>query len=203
MSHVETTPDIFVPGRDLRAGALGLLRSGRDMPALPRGRARAAPHRRNAYAALAEGLSASGFAQTVRCARSISSASRRATRMRAPSEREARQGDPMQAYDYIVVGSGFFGAVFAQQMREAGKSVLVWRSATTSAETATRTITRIPGSPYTSTALTSFIPRMRGSGATSTASPCSIAISTACSRPIAAKSSRCRSTSGRSTRSTR
>lgn len=27
--------------------------------------------------------------------------------------------------DYLVVGAGFFGAVFAQQMREAGKSVLV------------------------------------------------------------------------------
>jgi len=28
-------------------------------------------------------------------------------------------------YDYVVVGSGFFGAVFAQQAHEAGKSVLV------------------------------------------------------------------------------
>lgn len=32
---------------------------------------------------------------------------------------------PARTYDYIVVGSGFFGAVFAQQMREAGKTVLV------------------------------------------------------------------------------
>lgn len=31
----------------------------------------------------------------------------------------------MRRYDYIVVGSGFFGAVFAQQVREAGRSVLV------------------------------------------------------------------------------
>jgi UDP-galactopyranose mutase len=31
----------------------------------------------------------------------------------------------MKFYDYVVVGSGFFGTVFAQQMREAGKSVLV------------------------------------------------------------------------------
>ena len=28
-------------------------------------------------------------------------------------------------YDYLVVGAGLFGAVFAQQMKEAGKSVLV------------------------------------------------------------------------------
>ena len=28
-------------------------------------------------------------------------------------------------YDYLVVGAGHFGAVFAQQMKEAGKSVLV------------------------------------------------------------------------------
>lgn len=31
----------------------------------------------------------------------------------------------MQTYDYIIVGSGFFGAVFAQQAHEAGRSVLV------------------------------------------------------------------------------
>ncbi len=31
----------------------------------------------------------------------------------------------MRQYDYIVVGSGLFGAVFAQQARESGKSVLV------------------------------------------------------------------------------
>lgn len=30
-----------------------------------------------------------------------------------------------QQYDFIIVGSGFFGAVFAQQAREAGKSVLI------------------------------------------------------------------------------
>ena len=28
-------------------------------------------------------------------------------------------------YDYIIVGSGLFGTVFAQQAKEAGKSVLV------------------------------------------------------------------------------
>ena len=28
-------------------------------------------------------------------------------------------------YDYLVVGSGLFGAAFAQRMHEAGKSVLV------------------------------------------------------------------------------
>ncbi len=28
-------------------------------------------------------------------------------------------------YDYLVVGAGLFGAVFAQQMKEAGKSGLV------------------------------------------------------------------------------
>ena len=31
----------------------------------------------------------------------------------------------MKAYDYVIVGSGFFGSVFAQQAVEAGKSVLV------------------------------------------------------------------------------
>jgi len=31
----------------------------------------------------------------------------------------------MKTYDYLVVGSGLFGAVFAQQAREAGRSVLV------------------------------------------------------------------------------
>ena len=31
----------------------------------------------------------------------------------------------MKQYDYLVVGAGLFGAVFAQQAREAGKSVLV------------------------------------------------------------------------------
>lgn len=31
----------------------------------------------------------------------------------------------MQPYDYIIVGSGFFGAVIAQQLHEAGKTVLV------------------------------------------------------------------------------
>ena len=28
-------------------------------------------------------------------------------------------------YDYLIVGAGLFGAVFARQMRDAGKSVLV------------------------------------------------------------------------------
>ena len=28
-------------------------------------------------------------------------------------------------YDYLIVGSGLYGAVFAQQVKEAGKSVLV------------------------------------------------------------------------------
>ena len=28
-------------------------------------------------------------------------------------------------YDYLVVGSGLFGAVFAQNAKQAGKSVLV------------------------------------------------------------------------------
>ena len=28
-------------------------------------------------------------------------------------------------YDYLVVGAGLFGAAFAQQMKAAGKSVLV------------------------------------------------------------------------------
>ena len=28
-------------------------------------------------------------------------------------------------YDYLVVGAGLYGAVFAQQMKQAGKSVLV------------------------------------------------------------------------------
>ena len=28
-------------------------------------------------------------------------------------------------YDYLIVGSGLFGAVFAQQAKAAGKSVLV------------------------------------------------------------------------------
>lgn len=28
-------------------------------------------------------------------------------------------------YDYLVVDAGLFGAVFAQQMKEAGRSVLV------------------------------------------------------------------------------
>ena len=31
----------------------------------------------------------------------------------------------MKKYDYLVVGSGLYGAVFAQEAREAGKSVLV------------------------------------------------------------------------------
>jgi UDP-galactopyranose mutase len=31
----------------------------------------------------------------------------------------------MKHYDYIIIGSGLFGAVFAQQAREAGKSVLI------------------------------------------------------------------------------
>ena len=31
----------------------------------------------------------------------------------------------MKVYDYVVVGSGLFGSVFAQQMREAGKNVIV------------------------------------------------------------------------------
>ena len=31
----------------------------------------------------------------------------------------------MKTYDYVVVGSGFFGAVFAQQAKEAGRTVLV------------------------------------------------------------------------------
>ena len=31
----------------------------------------------------------------------------------------------MAKYDYLVVGAGLFGAVFAQQARKAGKSVLV------------------------------------------------------------------------------
>ena len=36
----------------------------------------------------------------------------------------------MYKYDYLIVGSGLFGSVFAQQAREAGKRVLVidkWR----------------------------------------------------------------------------
>src|SRR5437764_847675 len=37
----------------------------------------------------------------------------------------AREGGRVRSYDYIVVGSGFFGSVFAQQAHEAGKSVLV------------------------------------------------------------------------------
>lgn len=31
----------------------------------------------------------------------------------------------MKQYDYVIVGSGFFGAVFAQQVTEAGKSALI------------------------------------------------------------------------------
>lgn len=31
----------------------------------------------------------------------------------------------MKQYDYVIVGAGFFGAVFAQQVHEAGRSVLV------------------------------------------------------------------------------
>ena len=31
----------------------------------------------------------------------------------------------MAKYDYLVVGTGLFGAVFAQQAKEAGKSVLM------------------------------------------------------------------------------
>jgi UDP-galactopyranose mutase len=31
----------------------------------------------------------------------------------------------MNTYDYIIVGGGFFGAVFAQQVKEAGKTALV------------------------------------------------------------------------------
>ena len=31
----------------------------------------------------------------------------------------------MKKYDYLVVGSGLYGAVFAHEARKAGKSVLV------------------------------------------------------------------------------
>ena len=31
----------------------------------------------------------------------------------------------MKQYDYLVVGAGLFGAVFAQQAKEKGKKVLV------------------------------------------------------------------------------
>ena len=31
----------------------------------------------------------------------------------------------MEKYDYLIVGSGLFGAVFAQQAKAAGKNVLV------------------------------------------------------------------------------
>ena len=31
----------------------------------------------------------------------------------------------MKKYDYLVVGAGLFGAVFAQEAKQAGKSVLV------------------------------------------------------------------------------
>ena len=35
------------------------------------------------------------------------------------------KGDGFLKYDYLIVGSGLYGAVFAQQVKEAGKSVLV------------------------------------------------------------------------------
>lgn len=36
-----------------------------------------------------------------------------------------KMGPLMDMYDYLVVGSGLYGAVFAQQAKAAGKSVLV------------------------------------------------------------------------------
>ena len=41
----------------------------------------------------------------------------------------------MMIYDYLVVGSGLYGAVVAEQVKKAGRSVLVLRSANTLAGT--------------------------------------------------------------------
>lgn len=65
-------------------------------------------------------------------------------------------------YDYLVVGSGLYGATFARQATDAGKSVLVIDKRD-----------HIAGNIYTkknttfmfiSTGLTSSIPTMNGSG---------------------------------------
>ena len=38
---------------------------------------------------------------------------------------DKKRSDDSVKYDYLVVGAGLFGAVFARQCRDAGKTVLV------------------------------------------------------------------------------
>ena len=61
----------------------------------------------------------------------------------------------MNHYDYLIVGAGLFGAVFAHEAKKVGKVSLLLRNGIILQATCTRKIWK--GFMYTSTERTSFI----------------------------------------------
>jgi len=68
-------------------------------------------------------------------------------------------------YDFVVVGCGFFGAVFAYEVKKAGKKVLVIENEIISAAIVFPTIIREPVSTFTDMGLIFFthLPKKFGS----------------------------------------